>query len=147
MADKERAADSVLDWIPLVGIGPVRFGESVEELSRRLALRERSSEREDDGVWAWYDVVDSDASILTVDGLVMSVDCPRAQYRGVRLDGLSEEEVPSLFAPNEVTRKPYPKDTFLFVEALSCVLSLDEDTRAVSGVSVSADDSNGNRRG
>ena len=85
MVDEARAVDSPWSWEPLVGLGPVRFGDRIESLRKFMTIECEETRVDNDGEWRWYAVRDAGVSLHTLNGVVISASLIKSWSRWLRI--------------------------------------------------------------
>jgi hypothetical protein len=84
---------TIWEWIPLVSIGPLKFGEPIEPVISKFDLRKLNKPFEE-ADWDSYEFPDFDKRVYTKDGNITSLGCfDNLFYKGEDLFGLTLDEV------------------------------------------------------
>jgi len=81
------------NWTPGVGVGPFKFGTSIDDYKMDFDLELVIPEGTDVTGWGGYEVDGLDMTISTEEGKIESIQCEGYfRYKNKNLIGMSEEE-------------------------------------------------------
>lgn len=94
----------IWDWIPLVSIGPIKFGQDPKLLIQRYSLIICDADEEEIA----YEFPDETTRVYVVDGKVDSVGCyDQFYYKGNIMVGMHLSEVLNILGPPDEIDKFY----------------------------------------
>ncbi|WP_299817497.1 hypothetical protein [uncultured Roseibium sp.] len=87
-------SDQNWNWTPGVGVGPLKFGVSIDDNQTDLDLKLLVPEGGDASGWATYEVGGPNKTISTENGKIESIQCEDYfGYKNENLIGMSEAEL------------------------------------------------------
>ncbi|QFT30987.1 hypothetical protein FIV00_10905 [Labrenzia sp. THAF82] len=82
------------EWIPGIGVGPMKFGAPIKNFIERFELKLHVPEGTTPEEWGSFIIQDFVKSVTTEHGLIQTVECEDYfGFRGKNLIGMSEEEL------------------------------------------------------
>lgn len=114
-----------LEWVPLVGAGPVRFGGTSDSLMTIPGMRLEELKQSAQATHAYYWSENIGMSVICWNGRIVSFACHRELiHAGINLIGLSESQAKLLFRDRAISIGEFPSGHTLEISGVGLELTI-----------------------